>query len=345
MKATVLDGSDGEGGGQILRTALALSLAAAAPIRVTAIRAGRRVPGLGRQHLAALEAAAAIGSATVEGASLGSREILFRPRGVRPGTYRFSVGTAGSATLVAQTVLLPLLAASEPSVLVIEGGTHNPAAPPFEFFEGVFLPRLREMGARASATLERPGFYPAGGGRIRIEVEPCRELRPIEIAERGEIRRVEGRALVARLPRSIAERELATVRRTLGWGEDRLRVEEIRDSAGPGNVVLLEVRSERLTELFAGFGARGVRAETVASNAAREVRAYLEAGAPVGPRLADQLLLPMAMAGGGSFVTVAPTKHTLTHIDVIHALHRARIECRRLDATRWRIDVEGAPPR
>jgi len=326
MQEHVIDGSRGEGGGQILRTTLAVSLVAGVPVRIVRIRAGRKRPGLGRQHLTAVRAAAEIGRAVVEGAELGSTEIVFRPRGVVPGTRRFSVGTAGSTTLVLQTVLPALLQADAPATLLLEGGTHNPGAPPFEFLARTFLPLLARLGPRVHAVLERPGFFPAGGGRIRVEVEPAERLAPLHLADRGEIRRVEARAVVARLPRSIAERELAVVRDRLGWPIERLSAEEVVDSAGPGNVILLAIESEQVTEVVTGFGERGIRAETVAEIACREARAYLESGAPVGPHLADQLLLPLALAGGGSFVTGPPTRHTRTNLEVVRDLLGVRID-------------------
>ena len=163
-----IDGSAGEGGGQILRSTLALSLCTGTPVRITGIRAKRDRPGLMRQHLTALRAAAEVGRAEVSGAELGSREVAFHPRGAAPGEYAFNVGSAGSATLVLQTVLPALLSASAPSDLLLEGGTHNPLAPPFEFLDRAFLPLIARMGPRVSATLEARGFYPAGGGRIRV---------------------------------------------------------------------------------------------------------------------------------------------------------------------------------
>ena len=163
-----IDGSVGEGGGQILRTALALALVTGTPFRIHAIRARRRKPGLLRQHLTAVNAAATVGGASTDGASLGSRELTFRPGRITPGEYRFAVGTAGSTGLVLQTVLPPLLLASGPSTVTVEGGTHNPGAPPFDFLARVFLPLLRRMGAHVEARLDRPGFYPAGGGQCTV---------------------------------------------------------------------------------------------------------------------------------------------------------------------------------
>jgi RNA 3'-terminal phosphate cyclase (ATP) len=241
---------------------------------------------------------------------------------VIPGEYRFQVGTAGSATLVLQTVLPALLTASGPSTLHLEGGTHNPWAPPFDFLDRAFLPCLRRMGPRVHAVLERPGFYPAGGGRFQVVVEPARHLERIEIPERGEIRRKTARALVAHLPIDIGQREIKKVRDLLSWdreSSESLRVEEVTDSDGPGNALMLEIESEHITEVFTGFGERGVPADLVAERVVREARRYLASGVPVGEHLADQLLLPMALAGGGGFRTLRPSRHTTTNIDVIRA--------------------------
>ncbi len=314
-----IDGSAGEGGGQILRSALALSVVTGRPLRIDNIRRGRKKPGLQRQHLTAVNAAAAISSARTEGAALGSTRLSFAPGTVIPGEYRFQIGTAGSATLVLQTVLPALITASGPSTLDLEGGTHNPWAPPFDFLDRAFLPCLRRMGARVHAALERPGFFPAGGGRFRVVVEPARHLERIDIPERGAICRRTARALVAHLPLDIGHREIETVRELLDWDRASLRVEEVTDSDGPGNALVLEIGSENITEVFTGFGERGVPAELVAKRVAGEARRYLASGVPVGEHLADQLLLPMALAGGGSFRTVRPSRHTTTNIDVIRA--------------------------
>src|SRR5688572_16449750 len=184
-----IDGSMGEGGGQVLRTSLALSLVTGKPFRIEKIRAGREKPGLLRQHLTAVNAAAAVGGAHVEGAALGSRELDFRPGPAKPGEYRFAVGTAGSATLVLQAVLPALLTARGASTLVLEGGTHNPFAPPFDFLDKAFLPLLRRMGARVEVALERPGFYPAGGGRFQVRVEPVERLERLDLPSRGDAKR------------------------------------------------------------------------------------------------------------------------------------------------------------
>jgi RNA 3'-terminal phosphate cyclase (ATP) len=271
-----------------------------------------------RQHLTALEAAAAVGEADVDGAVVGGQEVVFRPKRLRPGNYRFAVGTAGSAGLVLQTILLPLVIARAPSSLTLEGGTHNPAAPPFEFLTEALLPLLRRMGADVDARLERAGFYPAGGGRMTIDVSEGGSLGSLHLVQRGRTLRRRARALVSRLSRQIADRELAVIRSRLGWDGDELQVVVLSEGmAGPGNVVLLSIESEHVVEVFTGFGEIGVRAEAVAERVAQEARRYLAADVPVGPHLADQLLLPMALAGGGTFRTVPLSRHASTNLEVI----------------------------
>jgi len=312
-----IDGSRGEGGGQILRTSLALSLVTGTPFRIESIRGRRRRPGLMRQHLTAVQAAARIGSAEVEGAAQGSRQLTFRPRRVVPGDYAFDVGTAGSTTLVLQTVLPALMTAEGPSILRLEGGTHNPAAPPFEFLSKSFLPLLGRMGVRVTALLERHGFYPAGGGRLRVTVDPARELAALDLVERGTVKGCRVKASVARLPESIAERELRTVGSVLGSKDATFEQAVVAESKGPGNVVSIEIESQALTEVFTGFGMRGVRAETVAGKVAAEAVDYLDSGVPVGRHLADQLMLPLALAGSGRYLTMKPTGHAATNALVI----------------------------
>ena len=332
-----LDGSQGEGGGQILRSALALSLVTGTPFRIDNIRAGRPRPGLMRQHLTAVEAAAAVGGAETSGAAIGSRSLTFEPAGVRAGDYTFSVGTAGSATLVLQTVLPGLLTADRPSSLVLEGGTHNPSSPPFDFLAKAFLPLVGRMGARVEATLERPGFYPAGGGRFRVTVAPTKALTPLVLEQRGAIKARRVRAVVANLARAIGERELHRFAARTQWESSACSLEAVPSSVGPGNALIAEVESEHVTEVFTGFGERQVRAETVADACADEVLAYLASDAPVGPHLADQLVLLLALAGQGTFRTMPPTKHTHTQLDVIARFLGPVISCSEEADGTWRI--------
>lgn len=311
-----IDGSEGEGGGQILRSALTLSLVTGRPFRLHRIRARRVKPGLLRQHLTAVRAATTIGAAEVSGDELASTELLFTPGTVSHGDYTFAVGSAGSVTLVLQTVLWPLLLRPGRSRLTFEGGTHNPMAPPFEFIAEVFLPLLRRMGARVEAHLIRHGFYPAGGGCFTVIIDGGHPLQALEVLERGQLMRRKARALLSHLPKSIGDRELRVVRNELGLERDEVRVVDI-DSAGPGNALMVWIEAEHGTELFCAFGERRVSAEQVAARVVSEVRAHLEADAPVGPHLADQLLIPLALVGRGGYRSYALTQHTLTNMEIL----------------------------
>lgn len=320
-----IDGSQGEGGGQILRSALSLAICTGQAFRIEHIRARREKPGLLRQHMTAVKAAAEISDAEVEGCEVGSRTLIFKPRAVRAGEYSFSIGTAGSCTLVLQTVLPPLLTAAAPSIIRISGGTHNKAAPPVEFLTRAFLPVLARMGAVVNLHLERHGFYPRGGGIIEAQIAPVDRLQPIEILKRGALRRAYAEAYICGLPLHVAERELAVVRNGLNWTADQLEIRSIPSEMGPGNVLVLTHEYEEITEVFTSFGERGRSAENVAEEAVRESLAYLAQEAPVGPYLADQLLLPMALGGLTAFRTCAPTTHFKSNADVIYAFTGRRI--------------------
>ena len=333
-----VDGSEGEGGGQILRTSLALSAITGRPFVVEKIRGRRRKPGVLRQHLTAIRAAASVCGAKLEGAELGSSRLDFRPGPVVHGEHHFAVGSAGSATLVFQTVLWPLLASPGRSTLVFEGGTHNPLAPPFEFIQHAFLPVLRRIGARIEAKLERAGFNPAGGGRFVVELEGGLPLERIELREPGALVRRRALGLVAKLPRNIAMRELAFVREQLDWTRNECEVHEL-EGQGPGNAVVLIVETEHACEVVTGFGDKGVRAEAVATQAIEQLRAWSNAGVAVGEHLADQLLIPMALRGEGELWTGPTSLHTRTNAELIARFLPVRFEIGALDPARERVEV------
>lgn len=336
----VIDGSQGEGGGQILRTSLALSAVTGTPFRAINIRAKRRKAGLLRQHLTAVRAAATVACAELHGAELRSGEIEFRPGTITHGEHSFAVGTAGSSTLVFQTVLWPLIVAPGRSRLVFEGGTHNPMAPPFEFLSRTFLPLMRSLGLVLEARLEQAGFNPAGGGRFVVELEGGRRPAPLALDERGAIVRREALAMVANIPRRVGTRELDVIKRELSWGRDECRVVEL-DGRGPGNALCLVVESEALTEVVTSFGDKGVPAEKVAERAVAELRPWLDAGVPVGEHLADQLLIPMALAALDDhtphYVSATPSLHTRTNAEVIGRFLPVKFEFDALDKQRTRV--------
>jgi RNA 3'-terminal phosphate cyclase (ATP) len=333
-----IDGSQGEGGGQILRTSLTLSMLTGTPFRIEKIRAGRRKPGLLRQHLTCVTAATAISGATTAGAELGSTGLTFTPGPIKGGTYEFAIGSAGATTLVFQTVLPALLRASESSRVTLSGGTHNPFAPTFDYIERAFLPLLARMGARVDVKLHKPGFYPAGGGKWHAVIQPCAKLQPLQLDDAGDLITRRIIADVSSLPYDVAERECALSAHLLGWSADTLQPRTVR-ADGTGNVLTIELGYADVTELFVGFGERNVSAEQVAIQTVKAVRDYQMSHAPVGPHLCDQLLLPMALARGGSFVTGAPTEHTRTNIAVIGQFLDIRFSLTDLGGDRWRIGV------
>ncbi|UCD28248.1 MAG: RNA 3'-terminal phosphate cyclase [Planctomycetota bacterium] len=334
-----IDGSFGEGGGQILRSSLALSMVMGVPFRIRKIRAGRKKPGLMRQHLTAVQAAKQVSNAKAEGVNIGSTELTFEPGPISPGQYDFAVGTAGSTTLVLQTVLPVLLCASGPSQLTFEGGTHNPFAPPFDFLQKAFIPIVNRMGPQISATLDRPGFYPAGGGKFSLTIQPIDKLKGVDFLESGRIVQQRARAIVANLSRHIAEREIKVIHSQTGWNEDCFTIEETKKSSGPGNIVMIEVQSEHLTEVFTGFGQKGIRAETVAEKALQAYQRYQQADVPVGEYLADQIMLLLAIACSGSFITLPLTNHSTTHIELIRKFLDINVSVERLDRERYQVRI------
>jgi len=328
----VLDGSQGEGGGQILRTALSLSLVRGQAFRLVNIRTGRRNPGLLPQHLAALRAAATIGGAIISGDRLGSIEIGFAPtRLPRPGDYAFDVeetvsrGSAGSVTLILQTLLIPLAFADGDSTLTLRGGTHVEWSPPFDHLANSYLPALRLMGIRVEAELERWGWYPVGGGEVACRIcggaanDAASWPKAIELRQRGPLRRIAGRAVAASLPAHIPQRmaeRASAVLGDLGVPVDIDARQVTAACAGAG--IFLVAEYQELMASFGALGRLGKPSETVADEAATALRAHHASNAAVELHLADQLLMPLALATGASAFTVArPTGHLVTNARII----------------------------
>jgi RNA 3'-terminal phosphate cyclase (ATP) len=326
-----LDGAAGEGGGQILRSALTLAMITGQPFRIQNIRANRARPGLMRQHLVAVQAALQVCRGEAVGAVLGSRELTFVPGRIEGGDYAFAIGTAGSCTLVLQTVLPALLKAETPSTLRLAGGTHNPLAPPVQFLQRAWCPRVAEMGAHIDIRLQRFGFYPAGGGVVEARVEPCAELQPRTWMTRGERRAGYAEAFVARVPESVARRELECVGRALHWNDDQLLVRSLPVDQGPGNALMLTLEYEYATEVFTAFGEKSVTAEQVAGQAVQRARQYLASQAAFGEYLADQMMLPLAMAGGGGFTLDEVSMHARTNAQMIKTFLPVRFSFTRQD--------------
>jgi len=321
-----IDGSIGEGGGQVLRSALTLAILTNQGVHLTNIRARRPKPGLKPQHLKAVDAAAAISKAQVEGATLNSQELIFLPSELHSGRYKFDIGTAGATTLVLQTIFLPLSLAAAASSVIITGGTHVPWSPCYHYLEFQWLPYLKRIGFNAQLSLEQAGFYPQGGGRISASIRPVNQISPLNLVERGALLRVNGLSAVANLNINIAERQK---RQALGrlqkfdWGTRRPEVKiKITQLPSPykGTLLILLAEFESGRCCYYGLGALGKPAERVADDAIDSLLAFVDTDAVIDQYLADQLLLPLCLAGGESQIhTCQITQHLLTNIAVLQA--------------------------
>jgi RNA 3'-terminal phosphate cyclase (ATP) len=314
-----LDGSFGEGGGQILRTSLALSLLTGRAFHLRNVRARRPKPGLQAQHLTSVRAAAAVGAARVRGATLGSTDLTFEPGPVTAGKYHFNVGTAGATGLVLHTVYLPLaLRGAAPSEVTLVGGTHVTTSPCFHFLELTWRLYLEAFGVRVSLRMVRPGFYPRGGGVVVASVQPCARLRGVRLPPRGRLTAT-GFSAVAGLPAHVARRQARRAVYRLGQHGLKADVRAEEWEGGPGSVLAVELDTAPAPTLFFGLGARGKPAERVADEAADQVIAFLNADdALVDGHSGDQIVLPLALAEGPSEFSVAEvTLHLITNVGVI----------------------------
>lgn len=330
-----IDGSYGEGGGQLTRTAVALSAITRKPVRIVNVRARRGKPGLAPQHLAALRAVAAICDARTEGLELGSTAIVFEPGALKGGTYRFDVGTAGSVTLVLQAVLPALLACGAPAHVVVTGGTDVRQAPPADYLAEVLLRHLARMGARARLAVTRRGYYPRGGGEIALDVAPG-ELRPFDCTSPGKLRALRGTAHVANLPAHIAERMRdAALAQLAGWGpgeEVTARWLGGAEATGRGGSIVVWAETEHSVLGASRVAEFGVRAEALGEAVGRELKADLEAGVTADAHAADQLLIYLALAGGtSSFTTRELTSHAQTAMWLIARFLPVRFASERAD--------------
>ena len=321
-----IDGSFGEGGGQILRTSLTLAALTGEEIVVTNIRAGRSKPGLRPQHLTAVRAVASICDAQVQGDELGSQRLIFKPGGpTKAGEYSFDVrdaargGSAGSAVLIAQTILLPLARAEGISRVTLRGGTHVAWSPPFHYFRDVFLPAVERVGVLAEASLQTWGWYPVGGGEINLTVRSAGQLLAVAWVDRGELKRVVGLAAVTNLPAHIPQRMADRSRKALSSEGIPCQVEALR-ARGPaaGAGIFLTAEYDHSAAGFSALGRRGKPAEKVAEEACAALLQHHQSGAAVDPHLADQLVLPLALAAGtSSFTTSQVTQHLMTNLDTV----------------------------
>jgi RNA 3'-terminal phosphate cyclase (ATP) len=312
-----IDGSFGEGGGQILRTSLGLSCLFKTPFSIGNIRRERKKPGLRAQHLTSVRAAARISGAHMKGDEQDSTELVFYPQSIKSGEYSFSIGTAGSTGLVLQTVLPPLLFAGGVSTVTLSGGTHVPFSPPFHYIRDVFLSTLETLGAHVGAEIKSYGFYPRGGGVANFSIKPCLKLTPRDFLAPGKLIRIEGISAVGRLPLSVAMRQRKAAIAALGREMVEIRTEEVR-SRSPGTFVFLRAQHEESIVGFCALGEKGKRAETVGWEAAWELNRFLASGVCLDPHLADQIILYLALAEGESVITTSMiTDHLRTNIYVI----------------------------
>ena len=343
-----IDGSQGEGGGQILRTSVGLAAAMGKPVHVTDIRARRQRPGLRPQHLAALRAAAAVCDAEVTGTEIGSKEITFTPGRRKAGTFRFDIGTAGSGTLVLQTILPALMLADGDSDVTVTGGTHNPLAPCFEYFRDVFLTLAGAANLHAYAEMIKAGFYPSAGGEIRMQVRglvSADNVQPLRLTGRGDLRYVEGLSAASySLAAHIIERQSSQVLARFAAARLKASIEQaVWETFSPGTVVFLRAVFGRSVAGCFALGARAKPAERVADEAAEELLAFIDSAGAVDAHAADQLLAIAALAPAESrYVTERVTDHLQTNADVIQQMTGRQIDIEPGEGTSARVVVHPA---
>jgi len=318
IETIFIDGSIGEGGGQILRTSLALSCITGKRLHIENIRSARRNPGLAKQHLSCVQAACQICNGKSHGATQGSKVLDFQATPVHSGDFRFDIGSAGSASLVIQTLLPALFLANKPSTVTVTGGTHNPLASPFDFLSETFLPAIKTAGFQGECKLLKHGFFPAGGGKIILHVQPWQKQsnQTINLCDSDQEFRINARIYTAKLPTRIAHHQQKLLLQS-GLNIQNIEHTEVKDSEGPGNAVCIRLCGNKRTIVFTAFGIRGKPSEQVISKLVNLTKHFIESGAAVDHFLADQLLLYMAIANGGCFTTDRISSHTKTNMEVI----------------------------
>jgi len=334
----VINGEDG--GGQILRSALSLSMITGQSFRMVNIRGQRQKPGLMRQHLTCVKAALEVSGGSASGDEINSTELVFRPSQVKSGEYVFKIGSAGSALLLFQTILPVLMLADGDSSLEIHGGTHNPMAPSADFVKRAFLPQLDSMGVKVGFDCVRMGFAPAGGGVVRANIQPAKRLGFLSIMERGAVVSRDVESVVAHVRDNVARREVDTVKSVLEWDDECFSVRNCEDVDGSGNVLYVEEVYENVAIHITSLGGMKKSAERVAKEAVKAYRKYEKSKAAVGPRLADQLLLPMALAGSGELTTQSVTNHIRTNMRLIEQFLDVRFEVEELEGGLVHLSVK-----
>ncbi len=331
-----IDGSQGEGGGQILRTALALSMLTGIPFELTNIRAGRKKPGLMRQHLVCVQASQRISNATVEGAELHSQKLYFQPQHIQAGHYDFQIGSAGSTILVLQTLLPALMMQEQASQISIHGGTHNPMAPTADFIEHCFLPTIQRLGIQIDFKCERAGFFPIGAGQINATIHPWTKQTKYTALDKGQLIDINGFAAALNIPSDIADRELEVLHNKLELNNRKaLNFKGISQ----GNTAFVVLNYEHHQQVFSALGETKKSEEKVAHDLAKEVKAYLATDVIADEYLADQILLPMALGKGGEFTAQIISEHTRTQANMIQKFIDCEITFTELKENNWQIKV------
>jgi RNA 3'-terminal phosphate cyclase (ATP) len=318
-----IDGNYGEGGGQILRTTLSLSCILSRPVEIINIRKGRKIPGLQPQHLTSVSACKKVSRAQVQGDALQSLSLRFSPQQIEGGDFTFDVAekkrSAGSTSLVLQTLFLPLGRGEGDSEIKVLGGTHVPWSPPFDYLKEVFAPVVRKIGCEISLDIRKWGWYPKGGGEVRCSIRPASKFAPLDLTERGRLRKLSGISVVSNLPNHIAERQRDQAFKLLKAKGFAPQIELVQGaSIGQGTFFFLKAEFENSLAGFGALGERGKRAEKVAEEACDDFLQFMQSRAAVDPHLADQLIPYLALAEGMSTFTVSKiTKHLLTNIWVV----------------------------
>ncbi|MCK5726171.1 MAG: RNA 3'-terminal phosphate cyclase [Thiotrichaceae bacterium] len=333
-----IDGSKGEGGGQILRTSLTMSIVSGTPIQISNIRSKRSKPGLKQQHLTCVQAAQAISHAKVTGAELNSQQITFEPKKIKAGKYHFKINTAGSTTLVMQTVVPALIMTKEESTLHFEGGTHNAWAPSFDFIKQAYLPMLKKMGVDITVKIARYGFYPQGGGQWSMIIKPTSSMQRLEVLDRGKLLTKEAIVSCSKIPEHVPEREIKVLKQHIDWSEEAFKSQWV-EALGGGNIISLHLLYENCSEVIDSLGKRGLASHRVAMNAVKSLNQYLASTAPISEHLADQLLLPMVIGNGGVFRTVTPSLHTTTNREIIELFTKKHFQFNEIEKNLWEISL------
>lgn len=350
----VIDGSHGEGGGAVLRNSLSLSAVLGQPISIENIRIRRPNPGLQAQHLTAVRALAKVCRAEVEGAELGSLSLTFQPYSPpRSGEYSFDVaearkgGSAGATSLILQALLVPLLFAEGDSRVFLRGGTHVAWSPPFHYLESVYLPTVARLGVKARVDIERWGWYPIGGGVVTAQITGARgELAGapgLQLTERGQFKRLTGITASSNLPGHIAPRQRRQAERTLSTAGFEGEIEIVdAPASGQGTLFFLVAEFENVRAGFASLGRKGKPAEQVADEACTDFLAYFESGAALDQHLADQLVIPLALAKGeSSFTTCRITQHLLTNAWIAKRFLGRQVDVEGEEGKVGRVNIAG----